>query len=400
MFGPGIGIGVGLDLDYYRIPNLSLNFTTSATLDSRITFTRASSGTYFDSTGTLQTATTDVPRFDYNPSTLAPLGLLVEEQRTNLCLYSEDLSNAAWAKGAGVSATYNTTTAPDGTTTADTLTLSGTDNGIYQSITVNASTTYTWSWWVKLGTMAAADFKFAIYDNTAAAFIAQDIVPTQTPNSTGWTRISYTFTTPVGCTSIRVYVFRNGTVSAGTVHVWGMQAEPGTMSTSYIATTSASVTRAADQPAITGSNFLNFWNATQGTLFATVDSAGSAPGGVSIVASADDGTGGNRIQFRRTTTAGNFQGVITTAATNVFNQNLTGWASGAVKNIALAYSENNSNMAMNGVSGTLDTACTIPTVNQLLIGYASGTGWVNGHIQRFDYYARRLNDAELVNITK
>lgn len=69
------------------LPSLDLNFL-SGVLDSRITFTRASVGTYFDGTGAIQTATSNVPRFDHNPTTLASLGLLIEETRTNLLLNS------------------------------------------------------------------------------------------------------------------------------------------------------------------------------------------------------------------------------------------------------------------------------------------------------------------------
>lgn len=63
-------------------PSLVLDFL-SGVLDSRISFSRASSGFSFDATGTLQQALANTARFDWNPATLAPLGLLMEGQRTN-----------------------------------------------------------------------------------------------------------------------------------------------------------------------------------------------------------------------------------------------------------------------------------------------------------------------------
>src|SRR5678816_4391057 len=64
-------------------PALSLDFMTPGTLDPRITFTRASTGTYFDSAGVMQTAALNAPRWDYNPATLQLRGLLLEDTRTN-----------------------------------------------------------------------------------------------------------------------------------------------------------------------------------------------------------------------------------------------------------------------------------------------------------------------------
>jgi len=55
-------------------------------------FARASSGTYFDSTGTMQTASTNVPRFNYNPLTTQYEGLLIEPSSTNILLNSNTLS--------------------------------------------------------------------------------------------------------------------------------------------------------------------------------------------------------------------------------------------------------------------------------------------------------------------
>jgi len=80
------------------VPSLDLRFSDSKGLvdavtgQQLVTFTRASSGTFTDSAGTLQTAATDVPRFDHNPTTGESLGLLVEEARTNLLLNSGTLS--------------------------------------------------------------------------------------------------------------------------------------------------------------------------------------------------------------------------------------------------------------------------------------------------------------------
>ena len=95
---------------------LDLSFMTPGTLDPRITFTRASIGTYFDVTGTLQTAAANAPRWDYNPSTHVLNGLLIEEARTNIVLFSADASTVQWTKGGGVVAapavTGAQTTAP------------------------------------------------------------------------------------------------------------------------------------------------------------------------------------------------------------------------------------------------------------------------------------------------
>jgi len=86
----------GSTLNSSTSPSLDLDFSTG-TLDPRITFTRASTATYFDVTGTLQTATTNVPRFDYHPVTHAARGLLVEEARTNLVLNSATLGTQSVA---------------------------------------------------------------------------------------------------------------------------------------------------------------------------------------------------------------------------------------------------------------------------------------------------------------
>jgi len=120
---------------------LDLNLT-SGTLDSRVTFTRASGGTRFNSSGVLETVASDVPRFDHDPVTLAPRGLLIEGARTNLVQFSEEMDNAYWTK-AQSSVTANATAAPSGATTADNWipTTSGTTGQTRLLRQVNSATT-------------------------------------------------------------------------------------------------------------------------------------------------------------------------------------------------------------------------------------------------------------------
>jgi hypothetical protein len=64
-----------------------------------ITFSRAGTATYFNSSGVLTTANTNEARYDYNPSTLVARGLLIEESKTNYISYSQNFENAYWDGG-------------------------------------------------------------------------------------------------------------------------------------------------------------------------------------------------------------------------------------------------------------------------------------------------------------
>ena len=101
---------------------LDLDFTTG-TLDSKVTFTRTTTATYVNASGVVMASAINAARFDHNPATLAPRGLLLEEQRTNLVLNSTDLSAASWTK-ALITVNPTAAVAPDGTTTANRLTAS------------------------------------------------------------------------------------------------------------------------------------------------------------------------------------------------------------------------------------------------------------------------------------
>ena len=131
-------------------PTLDLNFAATKSLDRRITFTRDGVGTYTDELGIVKYASNNTPRFDHDPVTGESLGLLIEEGRTNLITYSEDFSQD-WSTVRATIST-NTTTAPDGTTTADSLipnSFSSSDGYTRFYYTVSNSTNYSYSIFVK-----------------------------------------------------------------------------------------------------------------------------------------------------------------------------------------------------------------------------------------------------------
>ena len=104
---------------------LNLDFTTMASnadlLANKITFTRASTvATYINSSGYVATASgTNIPRFDYDPTTLAAKGLLIEASATNLQRYSAtfETTGSYWYQSLGTNAAGTAATAPDNTST-------------------------------------------------------------------------------------------------------------------------------------------------------------------------------------------------------------------------------------------------------------------------------------------
>jgi hypothetical protein len=224
-------------------PSLDLNFAKTKRLDPRITFTRASSGTYVGRDGLIKTAGVNEPRFDHNPTTGESLGLLVEEARTNLLPYSEDFSQADWVTFGTASKSSNVATAPDGNFTADSITLPAA-SGVLDNIPVSASTTYTFSVYIR-GTPGTT---IRILSNANSSGLVANTVTV----SGVWQRYSVTFTTNSGDISTSIQFDSGG---GNTFYVWGAQVEAGAFPTSHIPTVAATVTRAADVASITGSNF-------------------------------------------------------------------------------------------------------------------------------------------------
>lgn len=206
-----------------------------------MTVVRATTATRVNSLGLIENVALNVPRLDYTNSTCP--SILLEPQRTNLVTYSNDFSNAVWYKG-GLTVTSSSIISPDGNLNAWLLEVPNPlGDALRFTTAVIASTVYTFSFYVKRGT--STQLKYSIYNFISGSDIIAPTSYYSQTNSSTWTRITVTFTTPVGCTSIGAYIQRDSNV-IGTCYIYGAQLEQGAYPTSYIPTVASTVTRNAD----------------------------------------------------------------------------------------------------------------------------------------------------------
>jgi hypothetical protein len=395
---------------------IDLNFIpiagTSPALDPRITFTRSTTGTYVNNAGVLTSAAINSPRFDYDPVTLALKGLLIEEQRTNLVLQSQDFATT-WATSASLTIATNTTTAPDGTITADTVSATTTASYCFQDIIFSADGTKAYSIFLKSGTSGRS--RIFIRDQTAG-ISRGDAVITWTGGipsvvmslgslqgiqayANGWYRLQVIVDSVVAANSNQFRIFPDNIAGTGSMIVWGAQIENAAFSTSYIPTTTAAVTRAADLASMTGTNFSSWYNQTEGTLYA--EYVYSATGVANSCAySLDNGTGNETVV--NASAAPNIDRVLSSAGgVPQANFGNFSYSAGQIIQRAVAIKLNDAATTANGSTVATDTSYTMPSPTQLVIGAAGyfTSSRLNGHIRRIVYYPTRLSNEELQALT-
>ena len=411
------------------IPSLDLRFADNKSLvdattgQNLVTFTRASSGTFVDSAGVIQTAATDAPRFDHNPTTGESLGLLVEEQRTNLLLRSEEFGDASWTKG-NASITANSIAAPNGTLTGAKIVEDTSSATHYArrstSPTINTNP-ITFSVYVK----AAERIYVGLAIQEATTFTRQSNVnfnlgsgtantvgniggagsasATIIPVGNGWYRC--TLTTTLGGTDTNALSWIYVSTSSGFnytgdgtsgIYLWGAQLEAGAFPTSYIPTTTAAVTRSADVASITGSAFSGWYRQDEGTVFAEGSTFNTSA--ASCLVSIDDTTVSNRIQLRRSPDASKLRMVSSGGA---IDATLTTGTALGLNKIAAGVAVSNQNLVSNGVLATgITSIAPMPTVTQARIGSGTASSVFNGTIRRLTYWPQRLANSTLQQITQ
>jgi hypothetical protein len=323
----------------------------------------------------------NIPRLDYSNGTCP--SLLVEPQRTNILLRSQEFDNASWVK-VNTSVTANTTASPDGNSNADSL-IENTATNLhltYQFFTSVSLTTYSFSCYIKPDTRTRVYLRSdtsvgtvrTLFDLTGAGSVVTlaHTSASITAVANGWYKCIITFTEAVGLGSRLVAI--EGAVGTSisyagnglnAFYLWGAQLEVGAYPSSYIPTTSASVTRNADVISKTGISSLI--GQTEGTLF------------FDGVINGCQNSSANILNSERNTTASFFIGYIKST-----NRILAGiyssgtepatFVGGSVAigsrfKVAYAYKSGSSTLYVNGVQiGTSSTTFTLPsTIDDLYI---------------------------------
>jgi len=320
------------------LPRMALDFTT-ASLDSRVTFTRVgNTATVTNSSGVIAAINANLPRFDFDPTTLVCKGLLIEESRTNLLLNS-------LIDGTNLATQLVTTTA-----VAHTLTFYGTG-------------------------------QIVLTGTSSATVVGTGAYPS---------RKTLTFTPTVGTLTLTV----TGTVQYA-------QLEAASYASSFIPTAASQVTRSADVATMTGTNFSDWFNATEGAIYAQFTPAfpSTLATGVFGPVQIDNGSTTNRIQIRISDAVG-IRGLFQVAGTPTFLGG-SAFVANSTNNAGLAF-KNATNIMYVNASGNGTSANNVPTgLNILRIGSEGSTATTfTGIIKKISFYPQRLINNEVQAFSK
>jgi len=316
----------------------------------------------------------------YNGTAWANEGMLHEsEARTNLVTYSEDFSNASWPK-VNASVSSDSSIAPDGNQTADTLTATSASANVYRYHTSGPfNSTVTFSVWLKRKT------------GTGTVSVGG----TSVTLTSEWQLFTKDFA--IGASGSIIYPGIQIATSGDEVYAWGAQLEAGAFPTSYIPTSGATATRAADVCSMPVSAF--GYNKSEGSLVVDANPIPSgSPIGDQGVVSFDNGTTTDEIILLNENND-RCRLIIDPSggAANDVNMSLSG-AEGSEK-YAAAWRINDAQIAHGGLIGAGDTSTTPPTtITRLNVGSVPNIP-LNGHIKSIKYYPRRLSNAQLVELT-
>jgi len=363
----------------------------------------------------LQTATNNTPRFDHDPATGASRGLLIEEQRTNLLLRSEDFGSGRSLANATIS--VNDASAPNSQSTADKLvedSSASASHSVSQGVSFTSGVTYTFSVFAKSSERTALSLQLAsgaFGSSVTASFNLSSATSTISVSGTrtsasivdigsGWYRcVLVSEATATTNASAAVYLdnpantrIYTGDGTSG-LYIWGAQLEVGAFPTSYIPTTTAAATRASDSAVITPVS--SFYNATESTLFH--ETTVYASPATAAVFQIDDTSTNNRLFVSALLSSTSTVAGISVGGLQPFvrTENL---AAGTHK-VCAAFKADDFAVSTNGASAVTDTSGVMPSgLTHARIGNNSA-GPNTCHIRKIAYWPKRLTNTLLQQLT-
>jgi len=353
-------------------------------LPSTLFFSRASSGQRINAEGMVENSTDGQPRFDYDPATLEPRGLLLEGQSTNNILQSGSIHPdvvSPW--GDDGTAVYETgIVSPDGGVDAIRLTGGSTDIIVRQDIGAGLAGEKTVSVWLRAPIPTSVRLRCNnVYSWSGGAVETVEV-------TTKWQRFSVTGTITTNGT--RFGLGGSNSITNGTViEMWGAQVEAGGVATSYIPTTTSAATRAAD---ILMDKNLAYYRQNGGTLlidFVPFTHNSNFPESFSLSG------GGDRLfsyfNIGLNATALKLNEHFDAGSSN-YSMNL-----GERVRIAMRYESGNYKLYANGIALSGSANTYVPANIDILTFLNSH---MFGHLRSFKYWNRALSDVELERITK
>jgi hypothetical protein len=372
-------------------------------------------GTFVGSNGLIQTAASgNVPRIDFYGGSPA---LLVEPSGTNLALQSEAF-NTTWGRtrinafGSGSVANTTGTLDPYGTNLADYLqedTSASDTHRMNQNIAVVSGTTYSMTCFLKsaerfqvgLYVFQGGVERYTIFNLASGTATATNATGGIENYGNGWYRCRTTFTaTASGTLSPGIYLCDDsgnlaytGTGTKG-LYAFGFQFETGSVATSYIPTTTGTVTRNADVISLTGAT--DYIGQTEGTIYWE----GAINRYDRVFLTLASGTSTTQCVRLQTTGAGLIQGVVVAGTAQCIIGTLAAITLGQFYKVAFAYKENDFVLYLNGVQQNTDTSGTLPTnLNSVYLLNSNGTEITDQRCRAAAIYNERLSNQELIEIT-
>jgi hypothetical protein len=332
--------------------------------------------------------------------------LLLEPQSTNLVTYSEDFSGYV---NANIRIESNQIIAPDGVSKSSKLSKSAFFENIQSQATISNSTNYTFSVFVKQGTLNRITLRLASGSNDVRKCLdLSDLsVSDAAGNQTGfvsskverlvndWYRFSVTATSNGTTQFINIYAGKGNVVESGNIYIWGAMLEQQSYPTSYIPTNGSAQTRAAET--CRGAGTSSIFNDSEGILFAELKNIANDGTNKCISISAGLSTN-ERVTIVLGTGDNIIRPMVKAGGVSVFDATTSSYntINNFVK-IAVRYKANNFACWVNGTQVLTDTSGAIPTgLDTLKFDIGNNTLHFYGKVKDIRVYnTKEMTDSEV-----